>query len=85
MSRYKISEQFRDILRVNFEVTEKISDTYRVQTDQYELVELTLAVEETFSLTIPNEDVTKLRSRTVREWVDYIVSNLPIEIEEVYR
>lgn len=82
MNRNKVTEQFCDILRVSFEVTEKINDTYRVRVDQFELVELAMSVQEMFCIMIPSEDMAKLRSRTVREWVDYIHANLPIQMEE---
>jgi acyl carrier protein len=71
----KISKIVSNQLRAETDTVDEDADIFEdLGADSLDVVEILMAVEESFGITIPEEDVAEIR--TVREFADYIESRL---------
>ncbi|NLY68610.1 MAG: acyl carrier protein [Clostridiales bacterium] len=69
----KISRIVSEQLRADTDLVDEDADIFEdLGADSLDVVEILMAVEESFGITIPEEDVTDIR--TVRELAEYIES-----------
>lgn len=76
----QISNQFADLLVEQLGLADAQQITAETKladlgADSLDVVEITMAVEEDFSLHIPDEEAAQLEAGTVAGWVQYIFDN----------
>ncbi len=71
----KINKIVSNQLRAETDTVDEDADIFEdLGADSLDVVEILMAVEESFGITIPEEDVADIR--TVREFADYIESRI---------